>query len=300
MFKFLKKLKNKKTAKNPFVLINKEPKFAKPLTKEKKLKKINKRVFAKNVNFGFYKKINKYIALATILGITILIFFLVFFTNIFTVKKILLMEGTEISQNQQVKKYTEVLKNRHIILTDISSLEKTLKNNIENLDELSISKRYPSTLVIKFETFEEKANITNIIGTQEIRKNYIINETGVLVSEKAINSQLPTINIKSAKAFTVGDQILKTEQLNYILEAKSFFEQKMNIKITESNYLIAPKELRMLTNKGFQVWIDMSYDFKEQINKLKNSVPKINPYQQKYEYIDLRIKSAEGQKIIWK
>ncbi len=94
--------------------------------------------------------------------------------------------------------------------------------------------------------------------------------------------------------------VLKTEELNYILDAKSYFEEKMNIKVKESNFLPKAKELRLFTDRNFQVWIDMSYDFKEQINKLKNAVPKINPYQVQYEYIDLRIKSAEGQKIIYR
>ena len=296
MFKFNKK----QTAKNPITLINKESKFAKPLTKEKKLKKISKRVFAKNLNIEFYKKINKYVFLAVTLGIIIFVFFIIFFTNIFTIKKIIVREGEITSENPQVLKITEVLKNRHLILTDVSSIEKTLKNNIENLEDLRIRKSYPNKLIIEYKTFEERANIVNTIGNQEIKKNYVINENGVLVSEKKINAALPYINIKTEKAFNLGDQVLKSEELTFILDAKAYFEKKMNIKIRESNYLSKPKELRMITTSNIQIWLDMSYDFKEQINKLKNAVPKINPYQESYEYIDLRIRTAEGQKIIYK
>lgn len=298
--KSIKRLLTTKTSKNHVVLLHKEGKSATPLSKEKKLKRISKRIFQKNANINIYKKIGKWGWLAILGAITIFFFYLVFFTNFFTIKHIILREGGIETENAQVQQVTTPLLNRHLLLTDIDSLHNSILNKVDNINELHVSRRLPSTLIIDFQSFAEKANVTNIVGKQGIRKKFIINEAGLLVSENEVNSQLPFINIKTDKAFIVGDQILKSDELKYILETKAYFEEKMSIPITEINYLPKPLELRILTNRNFEIWIDMSYDYKEQINKLKNSVPKINPYQEQFEYIDLRIKSAEGQKIIYK
>lgn len=306
--KFIKKIlknpfkKTKSTIKNPTVILEK-PKSSFSLKQKKILKNISKRTFRKNapINLlGALTKISKWIWLSIFIGLFLTTSYITFFTETFYIKKILIYEGETESSNISIRKIVEPLRNRNLFLFNSTELKNTITKRIDNLSNLKIKRQIPNTLIIKYENFKNVANITNIIGQLEVKKSFIINENGLLIAEDKISTTLPTINIKTPKAYTLGDQILKIEDLKYILEAKKLFEEKFKIKVIETNYLPKAKEIRMLTEKNFYVWIDMTVSQNTQLNKLKNAIPKIDLYNSPLEYIDLRIQSAEGQKIIYK
>lgn len=78
------------------------------------------------------------------------------------------------------------------------------------------------------------------------------------------------------------------------------FTERFDIQVFEAAYLLEAREVHLITNQGFNVWLDMEQDLETQLNKLKNAIPKIDIYKDPLEYIDLRIESANGDKIIFK
>ena len=298
----LPKRKHKKTQKLPTVFLNR---FNKPnkLTQKRTLEKISKRTFKGNapINFlGRLKQISKWMYLSVFLGIIILLAYSLFFTNTFNVKKILIFEGEEESTNIQIRRITEPLRNRNIILFSKNDLKNLIINRIDNITSLEIIKQYPDTVLIKYNRFQDVANVTNLIGRLQVRKSFIVNESGILVEEDKISSTLPNITIQTETAFNLGETILTTDDLKFILNAKNYFEERFDLKVTDIRYIPRAKEIRLTTEREFEIWIDMTFDYREQINKLRNAVPKINVYEGPLEYVDLRIRSAEGQKIIYK
>lgn len=305
----LKKLKNlipkrrkSKTQKLPTVFLNR---FNKPnkLTQKRTLEKISKRTFKKNapINFlGKLKQISKWMYLAIFLAILIALVYSLFFTNTFNVKKILIYEGEEESTNIQLRRITEPLRNRNIILFSKNDLETLIQNRIDNITALEIVKQYPDTVVIRYDRFSDVANITNLIGRLQVRKSFILNENGILIEEDKISSTLPNITIQTEAAYNLGEQIIDPEQLKFILDTKNYFEERFDLKIIDIRYIPRAREIRLTTERDFEVWIDLAFDYREQINKLRNAVPRINVYEGPLEYVDLRIRSAEGQKIIYK
>lgn len=306
---FLKKLKSfipqrkkLKTQKLPTVFINR---FQNPnkLSQKRTLEKISKRTFTKNapINFlGKFKQISKWMYLAIFLAIFIALIYTLFFTQTFNVKKILIYEGPEESTNIQIRRITEPLRNRNIILFSKNDLENLIKNRIDNITSLEIVKQYPDTVIIRYDRFSDVANITNLIGRLQVRKSFIINENGILVEEDKISSALPNITIQTESAFNLGENVINSDHLRFMLNAKNFFEERFDLKVTDIRYIPRAREIRFTTERDFEVWIDLTFDYREQINKLRNAVPKINVYEGPLEYVDLRIRSAEGQKIIYK
>jgi hypothetical protein len=306
--KFFKKIlknpfkKKTTTSKNPTVIFEK-PKQKFGLKQKKILKNIAKRTFRKNapINWlGALTKVSKWIWLSIFIGLFLASAYLTFFTEIFYIKKILIYEGAKESNNLSIRKIVEPLRNRNLFLFSTDELKNTITERVDNLSNLQVQRKIPNTLIVKFENFKNVANITNIIGKLEVKKSFIINENGLLIAEDKISTTLPNISIKSEKAYNIGDQILKVENLKYILEAKKQFEEKFKIKVTETKFLPNPKEVRFVTEKGFEVWLDLLVPYSEQLMKLKNSIPKIDLYSGNLQYVDLRIQSAEGQKIIYK
>ncbi len=214
--------------------------------------------------------------------------------------KLLVYEGEEESDNVQIRKLVEPLRSRNIILIKSDTVANSLRNQIENLAELKVEKRLPGTIKVTYARFQKVANVVNIIGNQRIKKKFVINESGILMEKDKTIQSLPFINLASPKAFQLGDQVISQEKLKYMLEAAANYEEKFNMKVLEINYLTAAREVHFLTERRFEVWLDIQVDHEEQLMKLRNAIPKIDIYNDNLQYIDLRIQSATGQKIIYR
>jgi hypothetical protein len=310
--KFLKKflpkipklsLGKKATRKLPTVFLNRNTQNVKPLSKQRNIERIAKRSFQKNAPINWIGKltqVSRWIWLSVFLAIFIGTAYVTFFTELFYIKKIQIFEGDLESTNLQIRKITEPLRNRNIFLFNKEDLSSTIQDRVANLTELTVTRQVPDTVIIKYKKFQDVANINNLIGQFKVRKSFVMNEAGILTEQDKISTTLPSIVIETEKAFTLGEQIIKSEEIKYILDTKKYFEDKFNLKATEIKYLPNPKELRILTERNFTIWIDMLAPYQDQLNKLKNAVPKINVYEGQLEYVDLRIQSAEGQKIIYR
>lgn len=305
--KFLQKLKakfksKKHTRKLPTVFIERKQKDQ-SLSAKHRLKKISKRSFPKNapINLlGKLFKLSRWIWLTVILGAFIASAYAVFFTEVFIIKKVLIFESEIESSNVQIRKIADPLRNGNLFLFSKEELAESIRKRANNLTNLTITRKIPDTVIIKYEKFKDVANIANLIGPAQVKKSFIINEIGILTEQDKISTSLPTISVFSDKAYLVGDQIINTKDLKYILDAKNHYQEKFDMKIIETRYLPKPQEIRLVTERNFQIWLDIVVPYAEQFNKLKNAIPKINIYDGPLEYVDLRIQSAQGQKIIYK
>lgn len=294
-----KKLKLRSTT----TLLHKEPKRKKIRRKAKKpLLQRAKKLFTSNAKVDKKSrfKIKARPIYAILFGLILLITYFIFFTSFFKVDAILIYEGEIESENTQIRNLIEPIRGRNMLFIDPEIVATNIQNKIENTSGITIEKDYPGTLIVRYERFKRVANIINLIGSAEIPKNFTINQVGVLMEKGSFSEDLPSINIKSSTSFEEGDQVLTQETLNYILESKSYFEEKIGLKITAIRYLDKAREVHLRTERDFDVWLDAQVEFSKQIDKLKNAIPKINPFEDNLDYIDLRIQTAEGQKIIYK
>ena len=96
-----------------------------------------------------------------------------------------------------------------------------------------------------------------------------------------------------------GMQVITTDKIQYMVDAFNYFKEKIKINIKQIKYLPQAQEIHFILETNTNIWIDMTYDFKSQINKLNFAKENLD-LSQTYQHIDLRIKSAKGHKIFFK
>lgn len=302
--KFSSKTKDKfaklKYKSNATMLHKPKNRKKKKLKKLPNLKNIPKKLFKANANVNKPQTYSSKKILVFVIGIILLLCYLLFFTGFSNIKNIIVLEGEIESENNQVRRLVEPLRDKNLLLVKTDIVKQSLKNQIDNLAELEVKKKFPKTVVVRFAKFEKVANLTNYVGPQRVKKNFIINSTGVLMEKDVINQNLPFISLASVKGFNLGDHVITEENLKYMLEAKSEYEEKFNMRISEITFLDKAREVHLYTEKNFNIWLDLEIPYKDQLTKLKNAIPKIDIYNDNLDYIDLRIQSAQGEKLIFK
>jgi hypothetical protein len=133
-----------------------------------------------------------------------------------------------------------------------------------------------------------------------VQTKFLVNSAGFLADENTENPDLPYIKTQSESAFSVHSTVISQDRLDYILKAIGLFQEKFSLKILDAEYMAREREIHLLTEKNFMVWIDMEKDLNAQLNKLKKSLPKLNIYNTPLEYIDLRISGTDNEKVIFK
>jgi len=300
--KTILKIKKKKYRK-PISFLNRQKNNAKFKAIKKKrnssIRKLSK-LFAYNTETKLPNIVNIYTILAVVLFVIISLAYFFFFTSYFKVTTIQVYEGDQLTSNMQIRKLVEPLRNQNMIFIESNKISSLLSKEIDNMAEIKIHKQYPKTIAIYYRKFED---IANLIGYNQLLKQetkYILNETGVITEVDRYKPDLPLIKIYTEKNYQLGDQVISQEKINYILASIELFKSKFDMEISGTTYLPTAREVHLTTDRGFKVWLDMTQDYEKQLQKLKNAIPKIDIYSQQFQYIDLRIESANGDKIIFK
>lgn len=248
-----------------------------------------------------FAKLRKYLALIFILGLIILSIYGVYFSNYFSINELIVEETSENTSaiiSEEITKTIEESIGENIIFTDTEALEYMILERFSGIEEVFVEKDYPGTLIVSFSEFPLAANVVNESST--VKKTFVINSVGHAIKEDAETPALPYIKIKSDEPVNTGDSIIEPGKLKYILETKTYFEDKFGMRIVSMEYKITPRELHLITEKDFAVWLDMQQTAEDQLKKLKKALVKLDIYNESFEYIDLRIAGGNGDKIIYK
>ncbi len=243
------------------------------------------------------KKISKFVGIGCFLGILSYSFV---FSDQFTVKSIHFSEDK--FQNGELNKQVETqLKSaigKNLIFLETNSYETNLAKHFPELEKVNISKNYPDILEVNFFEYPLVANIVN--ESQNIKTSYIINSIGYVIKENVEKQDLPYIKIKSDEPINKKENIISPNKLNYILNAKKYFEDKFGMRVIDIEYKKIAREIHLHTEKDFYIWLDIETSFEEQLKKLKKALVKLDIYKESLLYIDLRIAGNNGDKIIYK
>ena len=175
--------------------------------------------------------------------------------------------------------------------------EKIIKS-FPQLENISVDKKYPKKLEIKFTKYPLSANVIN--ESSSVKKTYIINQIGFVLKEDYENPELPYIRIKSEEPINTKKAIISKEKLKYILDSMTYFQDKFGMRVKEALYKPVAREVHLLTEKDFYIWLDMQTPFEDQLKKLKKTLVKLDIQKEPLYYIDLRISGQNGEKIIYK
>ncbi len=245
-------------------------------------------------------KIKKFVLI--IAGILIVSFsiHLIFFSNYFKVTEINVSDelldsdtlGNEISATIN----TSVGKN--LIFIDTEDLQIKILDSFPEIEEIEVEKDYPNKILVTFSEYPLVANVIN--ESTSIKKNYIINSIGYAIKEDLESTSLPYIRVQSDEPLNPESPLIEANKLRYILETIIYFEDKFGMRVVEVIYKKIPREIHLITERNFAIWLDIQNPAEEQLKKLKKALVKLDIYNEDLEYIDLRIAGGNGDKIIYK
>ncbi len=248
----------------------------------------------------FIAKIKKFTVILIILLLTILAIYGIFFSNYFKITEIRVAD--ELLENEilgeEIKSTINATLGKNLIFHNTENLRMKILDSFPEIEQVTVEKDYPNKIIIQFAEYPLVANIINESYT--MKKNYIVNSIGYAIKEDLEGPNLPYIRISSEEPLNPETPIIEANKLRYILETIIYFEDKFGMRVVEVVYKKTPREIHLLTEKNFYIWLDMQLPADEQLKKLKKALVKLDIYNENLEYIDLRIAGGNGDKIIYK
>lgn len=248
----------------------------------------------------YVAKIKKFAIVLIFLVLIILGIYGVFFSSYFKVKEIKILDDLLESESLglEIKSNLKSSLGKNIIFIDTNDLKETLLDSYPEIEEVQVEKDYPSKITIEFSQYPLVANVVNESST--MKKNYIINSIGYAMKEDLESTNLPYIIVETDEPLNPESPIIEANKLRYILETIIYFEDKFGMRVVEVVYKKTPREIHLLTERDFNIWLDMQNPADEQLKKLKKALVKLDIYTEDLQYIDLRIAGGNGDKIIYK
>jgi len=179
---------------------------------------------------------------------------------------------------------------KNIFGVDKSLLQRAVLEMRGDISRVKISKKLPREIQVEVFKFPIVAELG--VGDEKI----YLNEKGFEVKgdfpdrdtlQLVLGDEVSLI--KSEEDSQNSKQIISEDHLNFIREAVFYFESLTNLKILNTKYFPISREAHLKTEKNFNIWLDLNYDFREQLNKLVVAADELKIDTKKYEYIDLRI-----------
>jgi len=257
----------------------------------KKIKKIKKQNTSETIGK---------IKILFIFSLVLSLIYIVLFSDTFKLEKITFPEelNTNLELQDQINIFLEEEIGKKIFTISNLEIENKISEEFINLEIVKVEKNYPNLLEVRFNAYEQKANVIN--QSTNIKKSYIINSIGNVIKEDYENPELPYININTDEALNKNETIIKPDKLIYILESTNQFQDQFGMQITNIEYIKIARELHITTERDFTIWLDIQEPYQEQFKKLKKSLKKLDIYTLDIEYIDLRIAANNGDRIIYK
>lgn len=245
------------------------------------------------------KGIKRFAFLFLAVSLSVLFLYLLFFSSLLKVEKIRYFHGREeVKTPPFTLPFAELEKKHFFLIAPSEIIQKILQNHYAEIASVRLNRRIPSTLVIRYETYPEIANV--VVTKEGLQRTFLINERGFVVGQDNENSKLPFISGPFEDFPKIGSQLILEDHAKAISRANKIFTEKFGLKVPLIIYKKAEREAHLKTEKDFFVWLDLTQDVERQLFKLKRSLPKIDIYNEHLSYIDLRISGKTGEKVIFK
>lgn len=230
----------------------------------------------------------------------ILIIYFLFFSEFFIVNSIR-TEGEANDGGTLSSKIVQTLndsRGKNLVFLNTRNLELRLEKSFPDLEKIIVYKSYPKTIKVSFSKFPESANV--IFENASVKNVYIINTIGMVVRSDEEKPNLPFIRLQRDEPVNIEETLIEKSKLDYLLGVSVYFEDKFGMRVKELVYKPHAREVHLLTEKNFYIWLDIQKDFESQLKKLKKLSSNLDIYNESLEYIDLRIAGSSGDRIIYK
>jgi len=250
---------------------------------------------------AFFTRLKRLLIIGAILGVGISITYNLFLSNRLNLTTITVFEDQQPLEVHPALAILDGLKGSNILLINTFKLEQELQESYPYYAKLNLKKDLPETLVVQLETHPLVANLIAELpdGTEQ---PLLLNAAGAITQpeEDSITIDLPTIVIEVDQKLIEGEGIITPEHLAFMLDAIQAYQDKFSMAVLNTRYYPIARETHLVTERNFEVWLSFGQSLDEQINKLKQALPRLNIYDLPLEYIDLRISGINGEKVIYR
>lgn len=251
---------------------------------------------------GFWAKLKRTVTLIAITSLLATGTYYFLLSNRLDIKTIEIFQDDQpLVQGHPMVLLLKKIKGKNLLLLNTEEIEAYLKQSYAYYAELNLKKSFPDTLVIQLKTHPIVAEL-QIRNTDNNKKNYLLNAGGLITlkSEEQQIEGLPLLSVQMDQPAREGQEVIPPDQLAFALESAQSFEDKFGMEVVRIDYQPLAREAHLITERNFAVWLDITMDLDEQLNKLKQALPRLNLYEEPLEYIDLRISGINGEKVIFK
>ena len=315
MFSFKKKRAfrtNQRKRKKRFNLdFFKKKQLSKQLFYSKKSKNPKKLLFFGEIKSNFLRRFLIRLSYILLFALFLGLVFVFFFTSLFVVQNINLgRENVRVDSGQIIDSLNKYLY-QNMFLISTGKIKKEIEKQFPEYKEISVKRVFPNSLVIQVTNFEIVAQVKvyikpqtkysgtggNLLETIELKayeQDIVINSEGIAEQKSDIHKSLPLIEIIGIHdfPFVQGDILIEKDYLALIFEARQKLFDEIKLTSNSIKFFSDAREAHLLTEKGYEIWIDFLTPIGEQIDKLK----KISNYVDWNEnppedHIDLRVKN---------
>ncbi len=265
-------------------------------THRPKGRKIRNRMMNLVVQFLFLRQIARLFRtsflVSFIFSLITLFILIALFSPYFDIKKIAFLRDDPRLDIELLEESVADFYGKNLLLLSHQKMKNHLYDIFPEFETIDIQEKWPSEVELKVTLSPPFVNILN----HELANFWVVTKSGIVLQKEA-QEGLPLITVfQHEKPITHRQKFLKTEELEKIFAARDFIHQELDLKISELHLFYVSKEVHLITENNFSIWIDLAQDIEPQVRKLKLAEEKIDFYFSPLEHIDLRIPNQ----IFWK
>lgn len=228
----------------------------------------------------FGKTVERVVKIVLLVLLTIVTGFVIFKLDYFRISEVEVVGAKNFVSSVDLK---ELAKSRsvgdHILFFDKTSLIDSLERNFQGAKHIKISRKLPSTIVVKVTERNPLAVVKDSSG-----EHYLVDEDGYALGKvDPSKTNLPKVNY--SKKISVG-YVLEPELVSVFLSLLQALDDE---KILVSNLTVTPRYLSFRVDKGsIEVLISNEKDKQKSVGVLGNLLEKLSSEGKEPSLIDLR------------
>jgi len=225
------------------------------------------------------------IIFAWVLFLVLVLAYVLFLSPIFEIKEIN-TSGNRIISNHEIQ--NALAEQNNIFLATNNKLKNILFDNFPII----------ASVVINKNIFKKSINL-KIVERKEVgifcgKECYYIDKNGIIF-EKAPQTSgalILVINDYSNREIEIGSKVLSEKLIADFIETSDYLATQLNLKALEFVFEMGPSgDLKINTNEGWYILLDMSRNFKNQLQALELVLGEKIKDRSSLEYVDLRIEN---------
>ena len=218
--------------------------------------------------------------LVSIFLVIVFVLWIILFSKYFQIKDVI-VEGNNLVQKETIENYAP--KGKNIFLFNVSDAKKDLLREHTEIKDVIIFKGIPNA--IKIQILEEDPKLVWQSGD----KRYLVSTDGRVAKEIGTEefTNLPLIVDKKNVAIELGQKVISSDFIAFVMNINNQFFDKTNIKIKNFEIEETTFDLNVVTEAGFIVKFNSIRSSARQLENLKIVLVEKRP--DIHEYVDLRI-----------